>query len=260
MNDILVIIPLHEFNDDVKPLLTDAVKSVPTNVKITISTTKNLSDSVSDFSKDYKNVSVKTSDGDASDFPSLVNQAVDSNYKWFTVLEFDDEFTPIWFDEVKKYIEFKPNNSIFIPFEDLVDFNTKEYAGIANAAPWASSFSNEIGEIDLDCLQNFFDFYMTGSVFNTSDWNEMGGLKPNIKVYFWYELLLRFANKGKKISVVPKIGYNHYLGRKGSLLEEYKESISKEEAKYWFGVAKKEYFFSGKDNREIKPYSKKEAE
>lgn len=260
MSNILIIIPLHKFNDDVKPLLTDAIKSVPSELDIVISTTKSLEKEITDFSKEYKNVNVK-SNTDSSDFPSLVNSAVDKSYEWFSILEYDDEYTPIWFDNVNKYISFKPDTSVFMPLEDLVDFNTKEYAGIANAAPWASSFSNEIGEIDLDCLQNFFDFYMTGSIFNTADWLELGGLKPEILIYFWYEFLLRMTNKGKKIFVIPKVGYNHYLGRKDSLLEQYKENVSDDEAKYWFGIAKKEYFFNPKNTkREIKPYSKKEAE
>lgn len=158
-------------------------------------------------------------------------------------MEYDDEYTPIWFQNVRKYIEFKPSTSIFLPLEDLVDFNKKEYVGFGNEAPWASSFSNDLGYIDLDCLQNFFEFYLTGSVFNTSDWKEVGGLKPNVDLYFWYELLLRWTNKGKTVFVIPKVGYVHYLGRKDSMLETYRKTISEEEAKRLLNVAKKEYFF-----------------
>ena len=102
---------------------------------------------------------------------------------------------------------------------------------------------NDLGYIDLDCLQNFFEFYLTGSVFNTSDWKEVGGLKPNVDLYFWYELLLRWTNKGKTVFVIPKVGYVHYLGRKDSMLETYRKTISEEEAKRLLNVAKKEYFF-----------------
>ena len=46
---------------------------------------------------------------------------------------------------------------------ELLDADDSKFIGIGNEAPWASSFSNEIGYIDLDCLQNFFDFYKVGS-------------------------------------------------------------------------------------------------
>lgn len=241
MNDILVIIPLHKFDDEVKSLLNDAVNSVPNDIDIVISTQKDITEKISECFKENPNV--KAIGNDASDFQTLVNNAVNDNYKWFSILEYDDEYTPIWFQNVRKYIEFKPSTSIFLPLEDLVDFNKKEYVGFGNEAPWASSFSNDLGYIDLDCLQNFFDFYLTGSVFNTSDWKEVGGLKPNVDLYFWYELLLRWTNKGKTVFVIPKVGYVHYLGRKDSMFETYRKTISEEEAKRLLNVAKKEYFF-----------------
>ena len=252
MSDILVIIPLHKFDEDVKPLLKDAVNSVPSDIDIVVSASNDITKAVSKEFKDNKNVSVKGND--ATDFATLVNSAVNEEYKWFSILEYDDEYTPIWFNNVKTYIDFKPETSVFLTLEDLVDFNTKEYAGIGNEAPWASSFSNEIGVIDLDCLQNFFEFYLTGSIFNTSDWKEVGGLKTDIPVYFWYEFLLRLTNNGKSVFVIPKVGYVHYLGRKDSLLETYRASIGEDEAKYWMNTAKKEYFFNVQ--RDVKPYEK----
>lgn len=255
MSDILVILPLHKFDKEVEPLLSDAIKSVPNDIDIVISATNTIKDNVTEAVKDFANV--KVNGNDATDFPSLVNSAVNTDYKWFSILEYDDEFTPKWFDNVKTYIEYKPDTSVFLPFEDLVDFNNKEYIGIGNEAPWASSFSNEIGYIDLDCLQSFFEFYLTGCIFNTADWKEMGGLKTNIPIYFWYKFLLRMTNKSKKVFVIPKVGYIHYLGRDGSLIETYRKTVDDKEATYWMNVAKKEYFF--KEEREVAPYSTSET-
>ena len=145
-----------------------------------------------------------------------------------------------------------------MPLEDITDFNNGKYIGFGNEAPWASAFSNEIGYIDLECLQSYFDFYVTGSVFNVKDWNEIGGLKPHIKVTFWYEWMLRAANKPKKIYVVPKVGYNHTLGRNGSLTEAYKKEITEDEIKWWFDLAKRDYFF--KDEKEPSYYVYKKQE
>ena len=65
------------------------------------------------------------------------------------------------------------------------------------------------------------------------------------------------TNKNKKVFVIPKVGYIHYLGRKDSLIEKYKEQVDNDEAAYWLSVAKKEYFF--KEEREVAPYSKNET-
>ena len=253
MKDLVVIIPLHEYNKDVEALLSKAVASVPKELEIRISCKNGLSEEIKKAYKKHNNVVIYESENtDApSDFCTLVNQAVGDSV-WFSVLEYDDEYTPIWFDNFKKYVDFYSDISVFIPLEDLVDINDNKFVGIGNEAPHASSFSNELGYIDLDCLQNFFDFYMTGSIFNTEDWLEVGGLKPSIKLTFWYEWLLRTTYKGKKVFVIPKVGYIHRLGRKGSLIEGYKNTIDEKESNFWVNVARKDYFY--KEEREESKY------
>ena len=243
MKDLVIIIPLHEFNDEINKLLSNAIESVPSEYEIRISCKNGLGENIEKAYKKNKNISVYENKTDASDFCTLVNNAV-SDSKWFSILEYDDEYSKIWFDNFKKYVDFYQDISIFMPLEDLVDNKDGKFIGIGNEAPWASSFSNEIGYIDLDCLQNFFDFYMTGAIFKTKDWKEIGGLKPSIKLTFWYEFLLRAAHKGKKIFVIPKIGYVHILGRKGSLIESYKSTIDDKESNFWVNVARKDYFYT----------------
>ena len=241
MKELVVIIPMNEFGKENIELLNKAVESVPSELNVLLSVPKGTD------GKKLKGISDRlgvVSESEGSSFVELVNAAVDIiEEKWFSILEFDDTYTPIWFDNAKKYVEFMPNVSVFMPLEDITDFNDGKYLGFGNEAAWASSFSNEIGFIDNECLQNYFDFYMTGSIFNTADWREIGGLKPQIKLAFWYEWLLRMTNKGKKIYVIPKVGYNHRLGRKGSLVETYKETISQDESEFWFDLAKRESLF-----------------
>lgn len=246
MENLVVVIPVHEFNDEVGKLLTNAINSVQENIEVRVSCKKGLENKIKKYLKDWSDIKIIANE--KSDFASLVNNGI-KNSKYFSILEFDDEYTPIWFNNVEKYIETMPDVSVFIPLTDIVDFDTKKFSGCGNEAPWASAFSNNIGFIDNDCLQNFFDFYMTGSVFNTDDWNEVGGLKPSIKLTFWYEYMLRATNKDQKIFVVPKVGYNHYMGRKDSLTENYRENMSKEEQEFWFKLAKKEYFFKEERNK-----------
>ena len=254
MKELVVIIPMNELGENNIELLKKAVDSVPNDIKVLLSVPKSIKKKLNDVSDRIKVVS----ETEGSSFAELVNAAVNTiEEKWFSILEFDDTYTPIWYDNAKKYIEFMPSTSVFMYLEDITDFNDGKYIGFGNEAAWASAFSNEIGFIDNDCLQNYFDFYMTGSIFNTADWKEVGGLKPSIKITFWYEWLLRATNKNKTVYVIPKEGYNHKLGRKGSLIETYKSTIDQEETQWWFDLAKREYFY--KEDRK-KEYKKEEPE
>ena len=259
MKDLVVIIPMHEFGKDNIELLNKAVESIPEGVRAILSVKKGVD------SRKLKGVSERLeilSESDGDSFAELVNAAVDEiEEKWFSILEFDDTYTPIWLDNAKKYMEFMPDTSVFMFLEDITDFNNGKYIGFGNAEAWASSFSNEIGYIDNDCLQNYFDFYLTGSIFNTADWREVGGLKPQMKLTFWYEWLLRLTNKNKKVFVIPKVGYNHKLGRSGSLVEIYKENVGQDETQFLFDLAKREYFFHPSVERDPSKFEyKKDAE
>ena len=250
MNDITVIIPIHEYNDEINSLLSKAIASVPNDIPLVLSCAPNV---VSELQvKDYgqKNVSF-VMDEDTS-FQSLVNKAVEKvETKYFSILEFDDIYTDIWFDNVAKYMKFYPEISIFLPLTDLYDFQNEKYLGYGNDAAWASSFSEEIGYIDHGCLENFFDFYLTGSIFNTDDWKKIGGLKKSMKLTFWYEFLLRATNNDKKIYVIPKVGYIHNLNRKDSLINIFSETLTEEESGKWVELAKQEQYFTEDRNKTI---------
>ena len=248
MKDLLVIIPVHKIDREVEPLLSRAINSVPENVDILISTNLNKADFV-----DVVNIErVEFVQTQESDFQSLVNYAVDNcgkQYKWFSILEYDDEYTSIWLPNFEKYLQFKPEVSVFIPMNDIVDFESNQYVGFGNEAPWASSFSSEIGYVDNECLQNYFDFYLTGAIFNIEDWKEVGGLKPSMKLTFWYELMLRWTNKDKKFYVIPKIGYKHYVNRPDSLYESYRNAMLETESAWWFETARQECFYKKDRNK-----------
>jgi hypothetical protein len=258
MNNLAIIIPMHEFGKENIELLNKAVESVPQELKIYLSV-KNGTDG-----RKLKNVSDRVTVIDKSEedtFAELVNQCVNNiEEKWFSILEFDDVYLPNWYDNAKKYMDFMPNASVLMYIEDIVDFNNNQYLGFGNAEAYASSFSNELGYIDNECLQNYFDFYLTGSIFNSDDWKEIGGLKPHIKLTFWYEWLLRATNKDKKVFVIPKVGYKHYLNRKGSLVETYRTQMSQDEIKWHFDLAKKDYLFTNEKEPSYYDYKKKNEE
>lgn len=250
MNNISIIIPIHEYSEENVTLLKNAISTVPNGYGIVISTPSSI---VADFAEGFGDNIRIVSNTDSTKFADLVNTAVDMiDTDWFSILEFDDEYTNIWFPNVETYMKETPDVSVFMPLEDMMEYDTKKYIGFGNEAAWASAFSNEIGYIDNECLQNYFDFYLTGSIFNTNDWKEVGGLKPSIKITFWYEFLLRLTNKNKKVFVIPKVGYNHYFNRENSLTNIYRNNINKAETEWWFDLAKKDYFF--KEEKEASYY------
>lgn len=259
--DITVVIPVHVYDEEVANLLDNAIKSVPKDVKVIISTDDKF-DLRTSTVKDKRVTWVDNETEDTS-FQNLVNLGVkEVKTDWFSILEFDDVYTPIWFDSFERYQEFNQQYNAFFPMVDLYDVKDKEsdykFVGYGNEAPWAASFSDAIGVIDSKSLDNFFNYYPTGAIFRKETWDEVGGLKPSIKLTFWYEFLLRFVSHsvGGNIFVIPKIGYVHGLGRKGSLLEHYRETVQKEESEFWIKTAKKESFFKEERAVEYKPKAK----
>ena len=251
--DITVIVPLHIYDEKIADMVDNAIQSVPKDIKVIISTDSKFDIRTSTV-KD-KRVTWVANETEDTSFQNLVNLGVKAvKTKWFSILEFDDVYTPNWFKNFEEYQEYNQQYNVYFPIVDL--YNTEDediepkFVGYGNEAPWAASFSETIGVIDEKSLDNFFDFYPTGGLFNKEVWEEVGGLKSNIKLTFWYEFMLRLIHsKGGNIFVVPKIGYVHGLGRKGSLLEHYRETMKKEESEFWFKAAKKESYF--KEAREI---------
>lgn len=245
-----VIIPIHEYNEEIKVLLERAVTSVPNELFLFLVCNENIDEN------ELVSLRVNTSviKCDNSSFSSLVNCGMNKlkgdGYEWVYLLEFDDEFNMLWFDEVNREIEDKPEVSVFLPLTEIIDFESNKFISFGNEAPWASSFSNEIGYIDNESLQQFFDFYLTGSVFNTKDWSYVGGLKESFKLTFWYEFLLRLTHNDKKAYVIPKLGYKHYVNRPNSLYSQYKNEIDEEEGKWWYDLALEEYAYK-KDRKKV---------
>lgn len=237
--DITVIIPVHKWDEDIKKMFTEARNSVDHDVKVMVVTT-----SESGYEFDDQSISVIKSN-DSSSFQHLVNLGVENVYtEWFSILEFDDEYAKTWFDNFIKYQEYNQQYNFFMPLNDLynVEDGKDEFVGNGNEAVMAASFSEEIGVVDEKSLDDYFSYYIPGSVIKTQLWKDLGGLKEGIKLTFWYEFMLRAAHNGEKMYVVPKVGYAHVLGRKDSLMDEYRQTIDKEESNFWFNQAKKQSF------------------
>lgn len=259
MKNYCIVIPLHIINDEIKALLKKSLKSVynqNSEVEVFISSTDSV---IKELKKDksipeFTPVTVKN---DETSFCQQINNfAKNCNYEWFSILEYDDEYTPIWFKNFEFYSSFQNDTSIFLPLNEIYDFNTNNLTSLANEIVWATSFSEEIGFIDSESLDIYSDYNLTGAFINTNDFNEIGGLKSSMKISFWNEFLMRSAQKQKRMFVIPKVGYIHFLGREGSISDNYTKNIDEDEAKWWINLAKTECYFTEDRNKTYNPNNK----
>lgn len=255
MNTITTIIPLHKFDKSVESMLTMAVKSHYETSKnnpadLMFVGPKEVLDKVRYLQAEaawFLNLSgAQYIENENAWFSAQINAAV-KNVKtdYFSILEYDDEFTPIWYDNVVKYINSGEDISVYLPLTEVFDAEHKENGpiGYINESVWALSFSKNLGYFDNQCLESYLIFNTTGGVFKTKDFIEVGGLKESIKLSFWYEFLLRAMNKDKKVFVIPKVGYFHIVNREGSLATEYQNNMSDRESEFWIELANKEYLY-----------------
>jgi hypothetical protein len=203
-----------------------------------------------DYSGLTKNLVKNTGE---TDFASQVNLGVSkSTYEWVSIIEFDDEYSSIWFKNVYRYIKSYDDVSVFLPI--VVDTDSKGlFVGFTNEASFAANINEEIGYLTNDTLLSYQNFQTSGMVFKKEIFNDFGGFKKNIKLTFVYELLLRLTHNSVKIMTIPKIGYKHINLREGSIFWNYKNGSNKltdDEVKFWIETSKKEYFFN--EDRDIK--------
>lgn len=249
--NISVILPVHELDDVTKKSLDNAIKSVelqivrPDELIIVVPKGSDAAKHIKklDFGEIKDIVTVAENDGE-TDFCSQINYGVSvAKSEWISTLEYDDEYAKIWFKNVIEYRTAHPNVDLFMPI--VIDVDTQgQFIGFTNEAVWANSFSDELGVLDNNSLLAYQNFNIDGMVVRKSTFEEMGKLKPSIKLTFIYEFLLRLTFKDVRIMTVPKFGYKHVNQRPNSLFASYKETMTPVEAKWWLQTAKKEYYFA----------------
>lgn len=205
-------------------------------------------------SYEYSGITVNFVKNDSNfDFSSQVNLGVkNAKSKWVSILEFDDEYSSIWFKNVETYIKSYPEVGAFLPL--VVDTDEKGmFVGFTNEATFAVSLNSEIGFLTNETLLNYQNFQSSGMVIKKSIFEDCGGFKPSMKLTFVYEFLLRLTYNSTKIMTIPRIGYKHMNLRRGSIFWNYKygeETMSDNEVSFWIESAKKEHFFTS--DRQIK--------
>jgi glycosyltransferase involved in cell wall biosynthesis len=257
--NISVILPLHsskirDFDEFFKKAIVSisTQKVLPKEVVIVHTEEESLVEYLNSFNFENLNVKKVLYKGE-SNYSSQINLGIkESSSQWISFFEFDDEYSQIWFNNVKKYSEIYPDVESFLPI--VIDVNDKSvFAGFTNEATFAANFAQEMGILTNDMLHNYQNFQTAGMAIKKSVIEDFGGFKSSIKLTFVYEFLLRMTYNSVKMMTIPKLGYKHINMRPDSLFWDYKfgtNKISEEEVKFWVSTAKKEYFFT--DDRNIK--------
>jgi glycosyltransferase involved in cell wall biosynthesis len=257
--NISVILPLHsskirDFDEFFKKAIVSisTQKVLPKEVVIVHTDEESLVEYLNSFNFENLNVKKVLYQGE-SNYSSQINLGIkEASSEWISFFEFDDEYSQIWFNNVKKYSEIYSDVESFLPI--VIDVNDKSvFAGFTNEATFAANFAQEMGILTNDMLHNYQNFQTAGMAIKKSVIEDFGGFKSSIKLTFVYEFLLRMTYNSVKMMTIPKLGYKHINMRPDSLFWDYKfgtNKISEEEVKFWVSTAKKEYFFT--DDRNIK--------
>jgi glycosyltransferase involved in cell wall biosynthesis len=254
-SNISIVIPVHELTEETEKLFDKAIESVrrqqvkPDVVCIVVPKDSDADKYMSKYKFNLGEIIVMVVPNDGkTDFCSQVNLGIEKvPTEWFSILEYDDEYSNTWFKNVITYMKAYPEVGIFMPM--IVDVTLgsqgeEQYIGGTNEAVWANQFSDEMGILDTDALLRYQNFNTDGIVMKKSAIDDFGGFKSSIKLTFIYEFLLRMTHSGIKTMVIPKIGYKHLNLRPDSLFHQYRKDMGDTESRWWMQKAKKEYFWS----------------
>ena len=254
MKNITVILPIHKMNEDYKQMLDNAIKSIEdfhNDVKLSIVCPSDIIGDLKDLS-DKLEIEINTHNSQ-TDFCSQINHGIEKcTTEWFTILEIDDEFKPIWLKSMNDYMSIYKDVDVFLPI--VKDVNIKgDFLSYTNESVWAFGFTDRQGFLDNEVLLDFQNYQTSGGLYRTQVIKDNGLFKENIKLTFSYEFLLRLTHNHVRIMTVPKVGYQHVNVREDSLFWNYKNNenfkLNEEEAKFWLETSKKEFFF--KNKREV---------
>ena len=251
MKNITVILPVHRIEDSYRVMLDNAIKSVEQfheDVKLMIVCPPSVKSELTNISEVLE-VNIVTNNT-KTDFCSQVNLGIEKcNTEWFSILEIDDEYKPIWLKSTNEYVKTYTDVDVFLPV--VKDINTDgNFVSFTNESTWAYGFTEKQGVLDNEVLLDFQNYQISGGLYRTQVIKDNGSLKENIKLTFGYEFLLRLTHNNIKVMTVPRVGYQHLNFREDSLFWSYKNDetnkVSEDEAKFWLETAKKEFFFKNK--------------
>lgn len=262
MKDISVILPVESskhrnfsdlFRNSIVSVINQSVQ--PKELVLVHTNEESLVNYLNDFDFSGLTVNMVENKGN-SDFASQMNLGVEkATSEWVSFLEFDDEYSSIWFKNVQDYITAHPDVKAFLSL--VVDVDERgTFAGFTNEATFAASMNSEIGYLTNEVLLDYQNFQSAGMVIQKETYQTLGGFKPSMRLTFVYEFLLRLTYNSTRIMTIPRIGYKHLNMREGSIFWNYKNGsnkVTEDEVKFWLESAKKEHFFTEDRNIKYEP-------
>lgn len=253
LNNLTVVVPIKgKLNEPDTNFLKLALTSIESNKGyqpskvLIVHTTDTDIETIKTLST-LTNVSFYLNDSVDTDFCSQINLAtknkIDTEY--FSILELDDEYSAIAFDVFNEYSTFYKTASVLVPaiFDIDMQGNFLKFNGVDTLSRGFVQ-EGDLGVITHELSKNLTSQILSGAFIKTTDFNDCGGLKKNIKISFMYEFLLRATHQDLNVVVLPKLCYLHRNLREGSYLKTLNDSnITKEEVLFWYESAKKEYYY-----------------
>jgi hypothetical protein len=249
--NITIILPIHTIEGDYNEMLKNAVESIKdfhNEVVLTIVCPPSVASGIS-IDTNVIEYTIIQNNGN-TDFCTQLNLGIEKcETDWFSILEIDDVYKPIWLKSITDYVKIYPDVDVFLPI--IKDVNSEgKFTSFTNESAWAYGFTDMQGYIDNEVLLEFQNYQTSGGLFKTKVVKENGSFKDNIKLTFTYEFFLRMTHNGAKVMTVPRVGYQHVNFRENSLFWNYKNDektlLSEKEVKFWLETAKKEFFFKNK--------------
>lgn len=247
--NISVILPVHNLNEDNKPLFKTAVDSVLKQDKkpqelILVANSEEDNSILESFVLGNE-IKYKVIYVDGPSIEKKINAGIkESSGEYISILEMDDEYSKIWFSSVEKYVQHFPLIDCFLPMVINFDTKTNSLAGLVNELPLAKDATDIRNLLDINVLLNYPNFLISGAVMAKSIFEDNGYFKENIKVTSFYEFLLRQIESDVKFMTIPRFGYKHSVNRDDSFTTITQNTLSKNELNFWHDIAKREYHHS----------------
>lgn len=211
---------------------------------------------------------------DALNFAQIFNKtfniAYENGYEFISLIESEDSVSLKWFDIAQRYANENPNISVFLPL--MRNSINGTFTGLLNEAAWAEGMAEEAGKVDVNLLMRYNCVNPLGAVYKVSAIEEYsecerddkqapipGTLRPmkeSMKLTHYYEFFLRMIYNDLKVMTIPRLCYELKIVRKEVFTDstcklpqditaypKERGGISNEEGRFWFELAKKEYFF-----------------
>lgn len=210
-------------------------------------------------------------------FNKTFNAAQEAGYEFITIIESEDSVSLKWFDIAQKYANENPEVSVFLPL--MRNSINGTFTGLLNEAAWAEGMSEEAGKIDVNLLLKYNCVNPLGALYRVSAIEEYSEhekdenkkaipgtfrpMKESMKITHYYEFFLRMIYNDLKVMSIPRLCYELKIVRKEVFTDstcklpqditaypKERGGISNEEGRFWFELAKKEYFFD-EDRKKI---------